>query len=279
MAVWLITGTSRGLGHHLVENLLEQGHQVASLSRQGNIGIEHEQLLNLQANLQDPQSVQQAVQETLAKFGRIDRVVNNAGRGLLGAVEEASQEEIQQVFDLNVFAVINVIQQTLPVLRAQQSGVIVNLSSLAGFTGAQSWGVYSASKFAVEGLSEALAKEVGGFGIKVLIVEPGILRTEFLNDSSLLVSETELDAYAANVGVARQQLNQSRDRQPGNPDLAAQYIIQHVEHQLADAGIAERLIVGADAKKFIHNKFLILEKQIQQNLNADFAIEYEEALA
>lgn len=279
MAVWFITGTSRGLGHFLVQNLLEQGHQVASLSRKGNIGIQHENLLNLQADLQDAQSVQHAVQQTLDRFGRIDRVVNNAGRGLLGAIEEANQEEITQVFDLNVFAVINVIQQTLPVLRQQQSGVIVNLSSLAGFTGAQSWGVYSASKFAVEGLSEALAKEVGSFGIKVLIVEPGILRTEFLNDASLLVSAKELDAYSATVGAARKQLASNRNHQPGNPDLAAQYIIQHVENNLSEPGIAERLIVGADAKKFINNKFLILEKQIQQNLQADFAIEYEEALA
>ena len=279
MAVWFITGTSRGLGHFLVQNLLEQGHQVASLSRKGNIGIQDENLLNLQADLQDAQSVQHAVQQTLDRFGRIDRVVNNAGRGLLGAIEETNQEEITQVFDLNVFAVINVIQQTLPVLRQQQSGVIVNLSSLAGFTGAQSWGVYSASKFAVEGLSEALAKEVGSFGIKVLIVEPGILRTEFLNDTSLLVSAKELDAYSATVGAARKQLVSNRNHQPGNPDLAAQYIIQHVENNLSEPGIAERLIVGADAKKFINNKFLILEKQIQQNLQADFAIEYKEALA
>lgn len=279
MAVWFITGTSRGLGHHLVQNLLEKGHQVASLSRKGNIGIQHENLLNLQVNLRDAQSVQTAVQQTLNRFGRIDRVVNNAGRGLLGAIEEASPEEISQVFDLNLFSVINVIQQTLPVLRHQQSGVIVNLSSLAGFTGALSWGVYSASKFAVEGLSEALAKEVGSFGIKVLIVEPGILRTEFLNDASLLVSAKELDAYAATVGTARKQLASNRNHQPGNPDLAAQYIIQHVENNLSEPGIAERLIVGADAKKFINNKFLILEKQIQQNLQADFAIEYKEALA
>ncbi|OTG86162.1 hypothetical protein B9T31_08980 [Acinetobacter sp. ANC 4558] len=278
MAVWFITGTSRGLGHFLVKNLLDQGHQVVSLSRHSDIGIQHAQLLNVQVDLLNAESVQNAVQQTVARFGHIDYVVNNAGRGLLGAIEEASPEEISQVFDLNVNAVINVIQQVLPVLREQKSGVVINVSSLAGITGAQSWGVYSASKFAVEGLSEALAKEVGAFGIKVLIVEPGILRTEFLNDASLLVSKKQLDAYAETVGVARQQLSTNRNQQPGNPDLAAQYIIQHVENNLSTAGIAERLIVGADAKKFIHNKFLILEKQIQQNLKADFAIEYEEAL-
>lgn len=264
MAVWLITGASRGLGKHLVLEALAKGDQVVAVSRQGLSDIgEHPDLLDLRVDLTQSEAVKAAIGTALQRFGRLDTVINNAGRGLLGAIEEASDAEVKAVFDLNFNAVLNVLRATLPVLRAQRAGNVVNISSLAGISGAASWGIYSASKFAVEGLSEALAKETAALGIKVLIVEPGILRTDFLEDQSLLVSDALIHDYNASSGAARRSVSDNRGHQPGDPQRAAQRIVDLVTAGLPDDGLASRLILGSDAGRVIGAKLALLNRQIE----------------
>jgi NAD(P)-dependent dehydrogenase (short-subunit alcohol dehydrogenase family) len=139
----------------------------------------------------------------VSAFGRIEILVNNAGRGLLGAVEEASPDEVEAVFQTNVFGLLAVTRAVLPVMRAQRSGRILNLSSMGGFAQVAGWGVYGATKFAVEGLSEALRAEVEPLGIQVVIVEPGSFRTNFLDGSSLQTASQVIDDYAATTGQLR----------------------------------------------------------------------------
>lgn len=265
MAVWLITGASRGLGKDLVLEALAKGDQVVAISRNGTTGIgEHPDLLDLKVDLTQADAVIAAIGSAVQRFGRLDNVINNAGRGLLGAIEEASDAEVKAVFDLNFNAVLNVLRAALPVLRTQRFGNVVNISSLAGLSGAASWGIYSASKFAVEGLSEALAKESASLGIKVLIVEPGILRTEFLEDQSLLVSEAVIHDYDSSAGAARRGVNDNRGNQPGDPRLAARRIIKHVSAGLPEEGLASRLILGSDAGRVIGAKLALLNRQVAE---------------
>jgi NAD(P)-dependent dehydrogenase (short-subunit alcohol dehydrogenase family) len=153
-------------------------------------------------------------------------VVNNAGRGLLSAVEEASDAAARAVFDTNVFGILNVLRAVLPTLRAQRSGRIINLSSIGGFIGSAGWGIYCATKFAVEGFSEALAREVGPLGIDVIIVEPGYFRTDFLDASSLSTEGTVIDDYADTAGATRRHATDVNHAQPGDPVKAAAAIIE-----------------------------------------------------
>jgi len=167
-----------------------------------------------------------AVEAAVQKFGRIDVVINNAGRGLLSAVEEASDAAARAVFDTNVFGILNVLRAVLPTLRAQRSGRIVNLSSIGGFRASAGWGVYCATKFAVEAISEALAGEVGPLGIDVIIVEPGYFRTDFLDASSLDTEGTVIDDYAETAGAVRQHAADANHAQPGDPVKAAAAIVE-----------------------------------------------------
>ncbi len=252
------------MGQVLVEALLASGHQVAALSRTPAARhSDNANLLQLAADLRDPEQVKAAISATVKHFGRIDTLVNNAGKGLLGAIEETSEAEAKDIFALNLHAPLSVIREVLPVLRAQGQGNVVNISSLAGQSGAASWGVYSASKFALEGLSEALAKEAAGFGVKVLIVEPGILRTDFLEPHSLLTTHDQLEPYQASAGAAREALASNRGKQPGDPRLAALRIIEQVSHGLPDDGLASRLILGSDAARVINAKLALLTAQVQ----------------
>lgn len=186
--IWFITGASRGFGLELTKLLLEKGHCVAATTRQlarleRTIGRENARFLPLETNLIDETSVKNVLAKTIAKFGRLDTVVNNAGYGQFGYVEEISDALVRKEFDVNFFGTLNVIRHALPFMRKQRSGHIFNLSSMAGFTGFPGSGIYCASKFAVSGLSESLRDELADFGIKVTCVKPGNFRTDFLADS------------------------------------------------------------------------------------------------
>lgn len=263
MAVWFVTGSSRGLGQHLVEQLLADGHQVAAVSRrQTSEATDPPGLLRIAADITQPTQVSEAIAATRQRFGRIDTVVNNAGKGLLGALEESSDAEVREVFDLNVHAVLSVLRAVLPTLRSQRAGNVVNISSLAGFSGAAAWGAYSASKFALEGLSEALAKEAAALGVKVLIVEPGILRTDFLEQQSLLISQAVISDYDASSGAGRRGVADNRGNQPGDPRLAARRIIELVSAGLPENGLASRLVLGSDAARVLGAKLNLLNEQL-----------------
>ncbi|MEU7838680.1 SDR family NAD(P)-dependent oxidoreductase [Nonomuraea sp. NPDC052129] len=199
MATWFITGASRGLGAEIARTALAKGDNVViavrnparvpdDLAKAGNV-------LTVALDVTDSAAIPAAVQAAVDRFGRIDVLVNNAGRGLLGALEEISDAEARSLFDLNVFALIDMTRAVLPVMRRQGSGKLLHIGSRSGFEGEPGVSLYSASKFAVAGVSEALSKELEPFGIQSMVVEPGVLRTDFLDASSLSVAAGRIDAY------------------------------------------------------------------------------------
>src|SRR6195952_1967576 len=206
MSVWFITGASRGFGAEIVDQALAAGHQIVATARD-TVAITTrfpdagDRLLAVALHVTNQETVADAVAAGVAQLDRIDVVVNNAGRGLLSAVEEASDAAVRAVFDTNVFGALNVIRAVLPALRAQRSGHIINISSIGGFVGTPGWGIYTSTKFAVEGFSESLQQELEPLGIAVTIVEPGYFRTDFLDASSLHTAENTIDDYAGTAGA------------------------------------------------------------------------------
>ena len=225
-ATWFVTGASRGLGSALVAHLLSRGDRVAATTRSRDRllasldGVSTENLLALEVQLTDEAAVGRAVADTVDRFGGIDVVVNNAGYGSLGAIEETTDADVRQMFDVQVNGTWNVLRAVLPGLRAARSGHIINISSILGLLSFPGWGLYCAAKYAVEGLSESLALEVADHGIRVSIVEPGYFNTDFLTDHSLALPEVTTDAY----GSIREMTEAHRampGSQPGDPHRAA----------------------------------------------------------
>ena len=200
-AVWFVTGASRGLGRALVTHLLARGDHVAATSRSTDRlltalhDVDTTNLLPLQVTLTDEADVTAAIAEATSRFGRIDVVVNNAGYGYLGAVEETSDADVRAMLDVQVGGTWNVVRQVLPQMRAAGTGHIINVSSILGMLSFPGWGLYCAAKFAVEGLSESLAAEVADLGVRVNLVEPGYFDTDVLTDDSLAVADDVSDAY------------------------------------------------------------------------------------
>lgn len=265
--VWFVTGASQGLGLALVQQLLKEGHKVAATSRtveglRKAIGQVDESLfLPLQVDLLNEASVQKAIDETVAHFGSLDVVVNNAGYGLLGAIEELTDAEARQNFDVNVFGSLNVIRKALPQLRAQGAGHIFNVASIGGFSGTfPGFGIYCATKFAMHGFSESLAEEVRPFGIKVTIVSPGYFRTNFLTAGSLSTPANGIEDYK-NVRESQTVHQQSiNGNQAGDPDKAAQVMIAVANQPQPPL----HLFLGADAYGVAEAKI----KAVQQDLES-----------
>jgi NAD(P)-dependent dehydrogenase (short-subunit alcohol dehydrogenase family) len=230
--VWFVTGASRGFGRALSEAVLARGERLIATARRPEFVDEfrerHPDALALQLDVTDRDRARAAVAEGVERFGRLDVVVNNAGYGHFGAVEELSEEELRGQFEVNLFGVLNVTRAALPQLRAQRAGHIVQMSSLNGIETMVGGGYYCASKFAVEGLSESLAAEVAHLGIKVTIVEPGPHRTEFAGAASARVAAPIAD-YAETVGAAREAFADMDGTQPGDPGRAALAIIAAVD--------------------------------------------------
>jgi NAD(P)-dependent dehydrogenase (short-subunit alcohol dehydrogenase family) len=252
--VWLITGCSTGFGRTLAEAVLKKGDSLLATARkpeQLSALIDHypktAKAVRLDVTLS--QDIQAAVDTAITTFGRIDVLVNNAGHGLIAALEEVSDDEIHQFFETNFFGALRLIRTILPVMRKQGSGHIVNMSSTAGLVGFGGSSLYCGAKFALEGTSEALAKEVESFGVKVTLIEPGAFRTDF-NGRSLAAAEQSIDAYATVSGASLQWFKQMDGKQPGNPRSAAQAIIQAVESPHPPM----RLALGADAMSLIQEK-------------------------
>lgn len=198
---WLITGATSGIGRELALQALENGDAVSVIARDtaplDELAEAHgDRLLLVRADVRDEQAVREAVERTLSRFGRIDVVANNAGYGLFGAVEEASDAQVRAVFDTNVFGVLNVLRATLPVLRAQRSGHILQGSSVYGQSAHPGVGLLAATKYAVEGLSDALAAELAPLGIKVTVIQPGMTATPFLSNLDVAA---RLDDYDQTV--------------------------------------------------------------------------------
>jgi NAD(P)-dependent dehydrogenase (short-subunit alcohol dehydrogenase family) len=260
--IWLIIGVSRGLGKALAQAVLDKGDIVIGTTRDGKADINGDsgnlKLFGLE--LTDTVQIRQTVEAAYKLHGRLDVIVNNAGYGLLGAIEESSDEEIKRVFDVNFFGVVQVVKTVLPYLRQQRSGHIVNISSIAGLAPAAGSGLYAAAKCAVEGVSQSLAQEVEPLGIKVTLVEPGAFRTDFLTDHSISNSQTSIEDYLPTSGKVLQHLADINGKQLGDPDLGAQAIIKVVEAENPPL----HLVMGSDALERTRAKIESLTK----NLNA-----------
>lgn len=234
--VWFVTGASKGLGLSLVKRLLSEGYKVAATSLTSEslvteIGTSPN-FLPLHVEITDETSVSEAVAETIDTFGKIDVVVNNAGYGQLGTLEELSDTEARQNFDTNVFGLLNVMRNVMPHLRRQQSGHIINISSIAGFLGTfPGWGIYNATKFAVAGLTEAFSAEAATLGIKATIVYPGYFKTNFLHQGSLRLAQHPMAAYRSARDLEVMHETQIIGNQPGDPDKAAEAFIQLAENE------------------------------------------------
>ncbi|MFJ6795247.1 oxidoreductase [Streptomyces sp. NPDC091268] len=246
--VWLITGASSGFGRTLAEAALAAGDAVAAAARRpaalADLAAAHPgRVLPLAVDVADTARAGAVVAEVVDRFGRIDVLVNNAGRGLVGAVEETSDAELRDLMDLHFFGPAALTRAALPHMRARRSGAVVQMSSMGGRLSFPGVGAYSATKFALEGLTEALAGEVAAFGIKTLIVEPGAFRTGFAGGSALRHTAVTLPAYADTVGAVRTGLPDSDGKQPGDPVKAAAAILAALDAE--DTPL--RLALGNDA--------------------------------
>ncbi|ALR17909.1 SDR family oxidoreductase [Vibrio natriegens] len=250
--IWFVTGTSRGMGTDIVKAALEQGDKVVATGRSLNrlrevfADAPADRIQLLELDVTSESQAQQAVSEAVKRFGRIDVLVNNAGYCLLGRFEEATSEQIEAQFGTNVFGMANVLRAVLPVMRSQGSGRIFNTSSIAGVKAVANATFYSASKFAVEGMTLALADEVAPFGIQVTAIEPGFFRTEFLNDSSASYGENQIEDYLP-YGHARELLSAADGQQQGDPAKLANVIMRvaNLEKQ------PKQLLIGNDAIDFV----------------------------
>jgi NAD(P)-dependent dehydrogenase (short-subunit alcohol dehydrogenase family) len=275
MKTWFITGASRGFGLRVAKLALQRGDNVVATARRvaavtKALG-ENLRLLAVPLDVTDELQAQKAVEAAVARFGRIDVLLNNAGFGLLGAVEEASAQDVERLYRTNVFGLLAVTRAVLPQMRAQKSGQILNISSIGGYRGAAGFGVYCSTKFAVEGLSEALHTELAPLGIKVTVVEPGYFRTDFLDATSLSVSGNRISDYNNTSGHVRQVAVDLNHEQPGDPEKLAQVLVKFVDAPNPPV----RLPLGSDTVRMIEAKHAadaaILAEWRSVSVSTDFA--------
>ena len=263
--VWFITGISSGLGKGMAEAVIEKGEFVIGTFRKSSEveafnNLHQQNARAIQLDITEIDRIENIIHAIIEEFGKIDMLVNNAGVGFAGAIEEASMEEIRKVFEANFFGTLKLSQAVLAHMRKAMSGNIVQISSHAGVKAFAGFGIYNASKFALEGFSEALAQEVKPFGIKVCIVEPGPFRTNFAG-RSLSVSEKTISAYDGTAGAFRQKLLNVHNKQEGDPVKAAQLIINHVNSDEPTL----RLPLGSIPLKTIAMKIDSLQSDLDVN--------------
>ena len=264
MRTWLITGASRGFGALIAEQALRAGDAVIATARKpadviARLG-EQATLLAVQLDVTRESDALEAVAAGIERFGRIDVLVNNAGYGLLGAVEETSAAETERLFATNVFGLLNVTRAVLPQMRRQRSGHVINISSIGGYQAYMGWGVYGATKFAVEGITEALHQELAPLGIHATVVEPGFFRTDFLDEQSLVKTALELAEYEDTVGAMRRFAHTANHAQPGDPLKLAEAILA-----LANAAQPpQRLPLGSDTVARIEEKNRLVAAELAE---------------
>jgi NAD(P)-dependent dehydrogenase (short-subunit alcohol dehydrogenase family) len=259
---WFITGSSTGFGRLLAEEVLKTGDNVVATARKVEQVADFEErypqhALALALDVTKQDQVDGAVAKTLERFGQMDVLVNNAGYGVTGAIEEVSDAELEPMYATNVFGLLRVTRAFLPQLRKQRNGHILNLSSIGGLTAAPGWGLYQSTKFAVEGLSEALAQEVAPLGIRVTIIEPGPFRTDFLGRSGVEAAK-RIEDYNSTAENARRYRSDQHGRQPGDPLKAVQAMIEVVNSPNPPL----RLLLGAGALKRVRQKIEAWQKEI-----------------
>jgi NAD(P)-dependent dehydrogenase (short-subunit alcohol dehydrogenase family) len=251
---WLVTGASKGMGLSLVKKLLATGNQVAATTRNTIALLDAltqeptDSLLALSVDLTNDQSVNQAVGQAVDRFGRLDVVVNNAGYSLVGSLEEMTDQEFRQTLDVNLFGPVNVIRAAMPYLRAQAAGHVINISSNAGYVGFANAASYNAAKFALIGISEALAQEAKPFGIKVTVVAPGQFRTSFMDQGSMVFANHKIDVYG--LDKAEAMWRSYSGSQAGDPEKLVSVLMA-----IADSPAPPlHLLLGSDTYQLITEK-------------------------
>jgi NAD(P)-dependent dehydrogenase (short-subunit alcohol dehydrogenase family) len=272
--VWFITGCSTGFGRELAKLVLELGHKVAVTSRNTDdikdITAQYpDTSVAIKLDVTKPNEIIDAVQQAIKSFGRIDVLVNNAGIGYFGAIEESEEEEVRRMFEINFFGLANMTKEVLPIMRKQRSGHIVNISSIGGLVAFPAVGFYNATKFAVVGYSEALAKETSHLGIKVTIVAPSGFRTDWAGRSANN-SKIVIDDYADTAHQNKDTIRGYSGSQPGDPVRAARAIVKAVE----SVNPPLRLLLGVGALKGARNKLNELKTDFdtweETTVGADF---------
>jgi NAD(P)-dependent dehydrogenase (short-subunit alcohol dehydrogenase family) len=272
--VWFITGCSTGFGREIAQAVLARGWRAVVTARDpgavADLASAHpEHALSLKLDVTSPDAVVAAVAQAKAAFGRIDVLVNNAGYGYLSAIEEGEDDEVRAMFEVNFFGAVSTINAVLPLMREQRAGHIVNITSVGGLVGNPGSGYYAATKFALEGLGEALARETAELGIKVTTVEPGPFRTDWAG-RSLKQTRRSIDAYASIAGKRRAQVAADSGRQPGDPARAAQAIIAAVEAKVPPSN----LVLGKPGLEAVRTKLTRLQNDLNNweatTVGADF---------
>ncbi|WP_343691365.1 SDR family NAD(P)-dependent oxidoreductase [Chitinophaga sp.] len=256
--VWFVTGASKGFGRILVSQLLAQGYQVAATSRDAASlsGFSGNNFLPLTVSLTDEASVKAAIDKTINTFGKIDVVVNNAGYGQVGALEEVSDKDARENYNVNVFGLLNVIRQVMPHLREQRSGHIINIASVGGMLGGfPGWAIYCSTKFAVVGLTEGLREEIREFGVKATVVLPGYFRTSFLG-ADLSVTESKYQSVKDSI----QWHADMNGKQPGDPEKGVAAIIEMAKSENPPLNF----LIGKDAFEMVPEKFKSVLDEINE---------------
>jgi len=258
--IWLITGCSTGFGRALALEALQQGNKVGVSARKTEdikdiVDQFPETALSLQLDVTDERQIQSATEKFIHHFGKIDVLVNNAGIGYFGAIEESEDKEVRRMFEINVFGLANMTKAVLPFMRKQKSGHIINIASIGGLVGFPGVGFYNATKFAVDGLSESLSKELAPLGITVTIVAPSGFRTDWAGRSANN-SAINIEDYATTAGANKATIRGNSGNQPGDPVKAALAIIAAA----TNTNPPLRLLLGAGALKGARNKLIDLQK-------------------
>lgn len=260
---WLITGCSTGIGREIALAALAAGHQVAVTARRpetiADIAAANERAIALTLDVTDQQQIAAAVKMTTDAYGGIDVLVNNAGYGYMSAVEEGEDHEVRRLFDTNYFGVVDTLKAVLPIMREQRSGHVINISSMTGLVANPPNTYYSSTKFALEALTEALAKEVGPLGIKVTAVEPGAFRTDW-GSRSMRETATPIEDYADNVGARKELIKAFADHLPGDPRKVAEAVVMVAA--LSDPPL--RLLLGQDVLQATREKLRDMNASIDQ---------------
>ncbi len=272
--VWLITGCSTGFGRELAKLVLSLGYKVGVASRETkDVKDIVEQFphtaIALKLDVTQLQEIKDAVSKTKSTFGTIDVLINNAGIGYFGAIEESEEQEVRRMFEINFFGLTNITKEVLPIMRGQRSGHIINIASIGGLVAFPALGFYNATKFAVDGYSEALAKETAHLGIKVTTIAPSGFRTDWAGRSANS-SQIIIDDYAPSAGTNKNAIRNYSGNQPGDPVRAAEAIVKVVESPQPPM----RLLLGVAALKGARNKLEQLKKDYdsweETTIGADF---------
>jgi NAD(P)-dependent dehydrogenase (short-subunit alcohol dehydrogenase family) len=264
--VWFITGASKGLGLTLAKKLLAQGYSVAATSRNKEalieaIGNASLNFLPLEMDLVNEKSIKNAIEVAINHFKTIDVIINNAGYGQLGTLEELSDREARENYDINVFGLLNVIRAVMPHFRNNRSGHFFNISSIGGFTGNfVNAGIYCSTKFAVSGITETLEAEGKAFGIKATLVYPGYFRTDFLSSGSIKTPQNPIYDYQEARKSENFHLNEINGNQPNDPEKAADALIQMAKEENPPL----HLFLGADALEMVEQKINTIEVEVEK---------------